>query len=102
MSGALTRNMCCSISNDVAAQVHWRGRWCLSGLLRSLCVSFGLLLTTLYFNTKKGDYQNPLRRYPERKRSKWEAHFPVFCWSAGNSCSGALGQVMGDSPSSAS
>ena len=37
-----------------------------------------------------------------RKGSKWEAHFPVGSWSAGNPCWGALGQVTGDRPSSAS
>src|SRR5436305_2583833 len=46
--------------------------------------------------------QSPLRSYPERTGSKWEAHFPVCSWSAENPCWGALGQVTGDRPSSAS
>src|SRR6266852_5709440 len=46
--------------------------------------------------------KSPLRREPERKGSHWEAHFPACCQSAGNPCWEALGQVMGDRPSSAS
>jgi hypothetical protein len=49
--------------------------------MKSLFVSFVLLLTTLYVNTKKGDYQNP--RYVENQREKGRKGKPTSQCAAG-------------------